>query len=155
MPQPSSPPGPTGHFCPSMISGGAPGCRLRHFVQLAEASFPTCTGSCPARSALGDQALRERTPPSLRSRRGSRGRACVGDQRTTVALRPMTAGSEVVEDYGHVGLTLRRHPVTFLRDDLAARGIVTCTKAMGARDGRWLEAAGLVLVRQRPGSAAA
>jgi len=70
-----------------------------------------------------------------------------------VALRPMTAGSEVVEDYGHVGLTLRRHPVAFLRSDLAARRIVSCTEAMEARDGRWLEAAGLVLVRQRPGSA--
>jgi len=65
----------------------------------------------------------------------------------------MTAGSEVVEDYGHAGLTLRRHPVAFLRDDLAARRMVTCTQAMDARDGRWLEAAGLVLVRQRPGSA--
>ena len=65
----------------------------------------------------------------------------------------MTAGSEVVEDYGHVGLTLRRHPVAFLRDDLIARRIVTCTEAMETRDGRWLEAAGLVLVRQRPGSA--
>ena len=31
--------------------------------------------------------------------------------------------------------------------------MVTCTQAMDARDGRWLEAAGLVLVRQRPGSA--
>ena len=71
----------------------------------------------------------------------------------TVVLRPMTAGSEVVQDYGHVGLSLRRHPVAFLRDDLAARRIVTCAQAMDARDGRWLEAAGLVLVRQRPGSA--
>jgi error-prone DNA polymerase len=33
------------------------------------------------------------------------------------------------------------------------RHMVTCTQAMDARDGRWLEAAGLVLVRQRPGSA--
>ena len=72
-----------------------------------------------------------------------------------IALRPMTAGSEVVEDYGHVGLTLRHHPVTFLRDDLTARRIVTCTQAMDARGGRWLEAAGLALVRQRPGSAKA
>lgn len=70
-----------------------------------------------------------------------------------VTLRSMTAGSEVVEDYGHVGLTLRRHPIAFLRDDLIARRVVTCTEAMQARDGRWLEAAGLVLVRQRPGSA--
>ena len=65
----------------------------------------------------------------------------------------MTAGAEVVEDYGHVGLTLRSDPVSFLREDLAARRIVTCAEAMAARDGRWLEAAGVVLVRQMPGSA--
>lgn len=70
-----------------------------------------------------------------------------------VTLRPMTSGGEVVEDYRHVGLSLRRHPVEFLRVDLAARRVVTCADAMRARDGRWLEAAGLVLVRQQPGSA--
>ena len=70
-----------------------------------------------------------------------------------IALRPMTAGREVVEDYGHTGLTLRRHPVAFLRADLAKRRIVTCAEAMGSRDRRWLEAAGIILVRQRPGSA--
>jgi error-prone DNA polymerase len=70
-----------------------------------------------------------------------------------VPLRPMTAGGEVVEDYGHVGLTLRDHPVSFLREDLRRRRIVSCADAMAARDGRWLEAAGIVLVRQRPGSA--
>jgi hypothetical protein len=58
-----------------------------------------------------------------------------------------------IEDYGHVGLTLRAHPVSFLREDLRRRRIVTCREAMEARDGRWLEAAGIVLVRQRPGSA--
>jgi error-prone DNA polymerase len=70
-----------------------------------------------------------------------------------VALKPMTSGGEVVEDYSHVGLTLRAHPLTFLRDDLTKRRIVTCEDAMNARDGKWVEAAGLVLVRQRPGSA--
>ncbi len=70
-----------------------------------------------------------------------------------VDLRPMTAGGEVVKDYGHVGLTLRSHPVAFLRDDLRRRRIVTCAEAMQARDGQWLTAAGIVLVRQMPGSA--
>ncbi|WP_287095239.1 OB-fold nucleic acid binding domain-containing protein, partial [Mesorhizobium sp.] len=70
-----------------------------------------------------------------------------------VALRPMTAGAEVVEDYGHLGLSLRDHPVSFLRADLRERRIVSCAEAMDTRDGRWLEAAGIVLVRQRPGSA--
>jgi error-prone DNA polymerase len=70
-----------------------------------------------------------------------------------VSLRPMTAGSEVVEDYGHTGLSLRAHPASFLREDLRRRRIVSCADAMDARDGRWLEAAGIMLVRQRPGSA--
>jgi error-prone DNA polymerase len=70
-----------------------------------------------------------------------------------VELRPMAAGGEVVQDYRHVGLTLREHPLTFLREDLKKRRIVTCAEAMGTRDGRWAEVAGLVLVRQRPGSA--
>ena len=65
----------------------------------------------------------------------------------------MTSGGEVVEDYRHVGLTLRQHPASFLRDDLASRRIVTCVDAMNARDGKWLTTAGLVLVRQKPGSA--
>jgi error-prone DNA polymerase len=70
-----------------------------------------------------------------------------------VMLRPMTAGSEVVEDYGHVGLTLRNHPVSFLRSDLRSQRMVTCAEAMQAHDGCWLRTAGLVLVRQMPGSA--
>lgn len=71
----------------------------------------------------------------------------------SVLLRPMAAGREVVEDYSHTGLSLRRHPVSFLRADLMRRRIVTCAEAMGSRDRRWLEAAGIILVRQRPGSA--
>ncbi|MDH0909600.1 error-prone DNA polymerase [Rhizobium pusense] len=74
-------------------------------------------------------------------------------QEPSVMLRPMTDGGEVVQDYGHVGLTLRNHPMTFLRRDLSRRRIVTCAEAVRVRDGTWLETAGLVLVRQRPGSA--
>ena len=70
-----------------------------------------------------------------------------------VSLKPMTDGREVVEDYGHTGLTLRQHPVAFLRKDLAKRRHVTCADANAAKGGRWVRTAGLVLVRQMPGSA--
>jgi error-prone DNA polymerase len=70
-----------------------------------------------------------------------------------ITLKPMSAGREVVEDYGHVGLTLREHPVAFLRPDLDRQRIVTCQAAGAARDGKFLKTAGLVLVRQKPGSA--
>ncbi len=70
-----------------------------------------------------------------------------------VALAPMTEGREVVEDYHSVGLSLRRHPVAFLRDDLRRRGMVACADLLAARDGKRLIVPGIVLVRQRPGSA--
>ena len=71
-----------------------------------------------------------------------------------MTLRPMTAGSEVVEDYDHVGLTLRSHPDQFPARRLAPPAHrATCADAMQARDGCWLRTAGLVLVRQMPGSA--
>ena len=70
-----------------------------------------------------------------------------------VILRPMSEGREVVEDYGHTGLTLRRHPVSFLREDLTRQRMITCAELAATRDGRSCKVAGLVLVRQKPGSA--
>jgi error-prone DNA polymerase len=75
------------------------------------------------------------------------------DAEPAVALAAMTAGRQVVEDYRSTGLSLRRHPVSFLRSDLAARRIVRCADLMTIRDGRRVEVAGIILVRQRPGSA--
>lgn len=65
----------------------------------------------------------------------------------------MRDGGEVVEDYRHLGLTLRAHPLSFLREELRSQEIVTCAEAVRAPDGKLLEVAGIVLVRQRPGSA--
>jgi len=70
-----------------------------------------------------------------------------------VLLVAMTAGGEVVEDYGSTGLSLRRHPVAFLRDELAGRKMITCAELARMRDGRRVVVPGIVLVRQRPGSA--
>ncbi|WP_149536633.1 error-prone DNA polymerase [Siccirubricoccus phaeus] len=70
-----------------------------------------------------------------------------------VTLAPVAEGREVVEDYRSTGLSLRRHPVFFLREDLRACGMLACADLAAARDGRWVTVAGMVLVRQRPGSA--
>jgi error-prone DNA polymerase len=70
-----------------------------------------------------------------------------------VPLPPMTAGREVVEDYRATSLSLRRHPVSFLRADLTAQRIVRCADLANVRNGQHLTVAGVVLVRQRPGSA--
>ncbi|CAN5328475.1 error-prone DNA polymerase [soil metagenome] len=69
------------------------------------------------------------------------------------ALKAMTEGREIIEDYSHVGLSLRRHPLALLRQDLAGLNRVPCQVAADARDGRFVRTAGLVLVRQMPGTA--
>jgi error-prone DNA polymerase len=68
-------------------------------------------------------------------------------------LAPMRPGRTVVEDYGSVGLTLREHPLAFLRDDLRRQGMIACADLADIRDGRRVTVPGLVLVRQKPGSA--
>jgi error-prone DNA polymerase len=70
-----------------------------------------------------------------------------------VALRPMTEGREVVEDYRSVQLSLRAHPVAFLRPELDRRGFTRCDDLRHVKDGHKVEVAGVVLIRQRPGSA--
>ncbi|MET0377307.1 MAG: OB-fold nucleic acid binding domain-containing protein, partial [Rhizorhabdus sp.] len=70
-----------------------------------------------------------------------------------VPLKPMTEGHEVVEDYGHIGLTLRQHPLAFLREELTRKKMITCRDLERVKDGRYVSLAGLVLIRQRPGSA--
>ncbi len=71
----------------------------------------------------------------------------------TVILAPMGEGAEVVEDYRASGLSLRAHPLAFLRDELKARRMITCEQLQTVKDGRWIDLAGIVLVRQKPGSA--
>ncbi|WP_040597305.1 error-prone DNA polymerase [Sphingomonas elodea] len=70
-----------------------------------------------------------------------------------VSLVPLSAGREVVEDYRATQLSLRAHPLHFLRGTLAARRIRPCGDLKTLKDGARVEVAGIVLVRQKPGSA--
>ena len=70
-----------------------------------------------------------------------------------VTLVPLTAGREVVEDYRATQLTLRQHPLFFLRDELSSEGVIPCLALRDVKDGRRVEVAGIILVRQKPGSA--
>jgi error-prone DNA polymerase len=72
---------------------------------------------------------------------------------TPVALPAMGLSEHVVNDYQTLRLSLKAHPVSFLRERFAAERAVTCGALAGMKDGAWLAVAGVVLVRQRPGSA--
>ncbi|MCL4716087.1 MAG: error-prone DNA polymerase [Hyphomonadaceae bacterium] len=68
-------------------------------------------------------------------------------------LPPMLLGEHVVEDYRTLGLSLKAHPCALLRDALAARRAVEAGRLAQTPSGQRMRVAGLVLVRQRPGTA--
>ena len=68
-------------------------------------------------------------------------------------LRAPLEGQDIIADYGSTGLTLRRHPVALLRESLTTRGVIPNQELWDQPNGRLLRAAGLVITRQRPGSA--
>lgn len=75
----------------------------------------------------------------------------VGEPR--VDLPAMAPGEHVVHDYRALGLSLKAHPVSFLRNSLKKLNVVSHQSLDTMRSGRRVTIAGLVLVRQRPGSA--
>ena len=68
-------------------------------------------------------------------------------------LPPAAEGEEVVFDYASTGLSLRRHPVALLRDQLAKMNLLTAAQMRDLPDGRLVRACGLVVMRQQPGTA--
>ncbi len=68
-------------------------------------------------------------------------------------LLPLTEGQNLVADYDSLGLTLGRHPLALLRDTLRAQRLVTAAELRTFPHGRITRAAGLVIGRQRPGTA--
>lgn len=69
------------------------------------------------------------------------------------ALPRLTEAEEVVGDYQTIRLSLKGHPVSFLRERLTKAGAVTTQACKTVKDGRRVRVGGVVLVRQRPGSA--
>ena len=68
-------------------------------------------------------------------------------------LKAPTEGQEVLADYRHLGLSLRRHPLALLRDRLISVGLQTAGDVLQFPNGAAVQAAGLVITRQRPSSA--
>ncbi|CCV10551.1 error-prone DNA polymerase [Mesorhizobium sp. STM 4661] len=66
-------------------------------------------------------------------------------------LPKMPLGEHVIHDYRSLGLSLKAHPVAFLRERLDRSGVTPNARLPSVRDGRRVSVAGLVLVRQRPG----
>jgi error-prone DNA polymerase len=68
-------------------------------------------------------------------------------------LPPMLLGEHIVEDYRTIGLSLKAHPTALLRDELSTRGAIRAEQLKDIPNGQRVRVTGLVLVRQRPGTA--
>ena len=71
-----------------------------------------------------------------------------------ISLPEMTPSQHVVEDYAATSFSLKAHPVSFIREQLEQLHILPANKLGTLKDGMNVKVAGLVLVRQRPGTAA-
>ncbi len=73
-----------------------------------------------------------------------------GDSRRAVAIRPPSAIDDLAADYAATGLTLGRHPLSFIRATLKKRRARTATDLVRLTHGTRARACGLVTLRQRP-----
>ena len=76
-----------------------------------------------------------------------------GDAGSEFTLPKMPLGQHVIEDYRALRLSLKAHPLSFLRQRLDEIGVLRSEDLPRVRAGRMVTVAGLVLVRQRPGTA--
>jgi error-prone DNA polymerase len=121
--------------------------------RLAEADAFACIAQDRRQGLWKVKGLGEAPLPLFAAADALAGRFSAEGQEAPVDLRPMTEGREVVEDYRALQLSLRGHPLSFLRPQLEAMRIVRCADLSSIRDDRNVEVAGVILVRQRPGSA--
>ena len=68
------------------------------------------------------------------------------------ALAAPNKARAVLADYAHVGLSLRQHPLSFVREQMRSRGLLSAKEVGALPPGDIVRTAGLVLIRQRPGA---
>lgn len=71
----------------------------------------------------------------------------------TIQLPEMSLSQHVIEDYRSLSFSLKAHPLSFVRDKLSILNVVANSELEQRSDGSYIKVAGLVLVRQRPGTA--
>ncbi len=127
------------------------GIPVTQIVHLAEGDAFAPLGFGRRDAIWGVKALRDGVLPLFAAADQNAGLPEIAEQ--SVVLKPLTLGGEVAEDYIHMALSLRAHPLSFLREKLRAHGWMSLDTLAKKKDGARVNIAGLVLVRQRPGTA--
>jgi len=128
----------------------------RHAMQrLAEADAFTSLGLSRRQALWKVLAIRDEEMPLFAMAEEEQGRAA---RATAIepALPVMPIDQEVMADYRTTSLSLKRHPLSLVRSTLDSMGLITAAELNDERrmpHGKWVRIAGLVLIRQRPGTA--
>jgi error-prone DNA polymerase len=77
-----------------------------------------------------------------------------GAHEEAVTLPQMSLSEHVVQDYASTSLSVKAHPVGFIREQLSRQKIKSTCELNSAKNGDYVKVAGIILVRQRPGTAA-
>ncbi len=136
----------TKHYAniPALLDAGVP---LAALEKLADADAFRSLG-LDRRQALWEVSALSDSPVALFA-----GQPSESAMEAQVSLPLMTASEHVVQDYATTSLSLKAHPVSFVREKLRLLHIMSTEELNMAKDGDPVKAAGLVLVRQRPGTA--
>ncbi|MGF1923755.1 MAG: OB-fold nucleic acid binding domain-containing protein, partial [Bacteroidia bacterium] len=128
----------------SLLDAGVP---LAALERLADADAFRSLG-LDRRQALWEVSALKDRPIAL-----FEGQASESDQEGQIALPLMSKGEHVVQDYASTSLSLKAHPVSFVREKLALLHVKSAKQIAETENGKLVKVAGLVLVRQRPGTA--
>jgi error-prone DNA polymerase len=90
---------------------------------------------------------------SERSERPERPERPERSERSESPLAPMSPSERLHADYAGMGLTIGPHPMALRRDEMALRGVLRAADLPHTRHGRRVRVAGMVITRQRPGTA--
>src|SRR5438067_1571036 len=141
-----------------LFSAAEPSSRQTYPLQRDPASFETRPADAPQDEngllMASKIAPHPEEPAKPASRRTHASHPANTSETFAAGLLPeMPLGEHVVEDYATLGLTIKRHPLAFLRAELKQEGLVKAANLATLPVDRRVAIAGLVLIRQRPGSA--
>jgi error-prone DNA polymerase len=134
------------------------GIRRATLVRLAEADAVRSLGLDRRQALWAVQALKDAPLPLFDHAMATAGPGSnlppvEGSDEPWLELPVMPLGEHVIEDYASLRLSLKAHPLALLRDWLQRRRVTTARRLWDVPPGRRITVCGLVLVRQRPGSA--
>lgn len=99
------------------------------------------------------KALWETTTKDYQAKGMFNGESNTDPAEESISLPRMTLSEHVAYDYATTSLSLKAHPVSFVRQDLERFHVLSAKQLETAREGSLVKVAGLILVRQRPGTA--